>query len=397
MIKWFKRKPEPEPSMTAQEIAALMPKAGEVRKSALEETLYLAPLPVYTGQQAIGLYDFSAVNDVYLQLGGSNKGMVFQGKLLAWAIWMMIIAFFLFPLSLAISYSITAPPGSKNTFASDLFLLLLSSGLVGIFVVPLIIGICIHTLITQTRDQARQYPLRFNRQRREVCFVNSGTHEVLIVPWEKVFAWVSQGQISTQYASMGLYTFGLGLEIPHRGTIQPVLIDKFSQAHAIGTWEAIRQYMEHGIPADITGGDFFGMLRKRTAIELLPYEGMHTWEVERLLMEDLGNLHSCFSDEERLEMGLAPRTRWPLRRWYIWRVLSFWKMPYRIAEWGHKAGTPWMPQQVREWSEPLPPEQWAKPSPELLKANRIIEEAMTRKRRKKNFIDACALSREGEL
>jgi len=384
--KLFKRKTEPAPPSTAQE--GKNPKAGEVRQLGSEETLYLAPLPVYTGQQPVSMQDFPVVNDVYLQVGGSNMGMVWQGKMLAWVIWLVIFILIFCPIIIATLLFFITPEGTNNTFLKDLNLSFQVFWEVGPWVSAWLIGICIHTLISQTREQARQYPLRFNRQRREVCFVDSNTHDILIVPWEKVTAWISQGQMVTQYNATTFYTFGMALENEEKGTVQPILLDKPSQAHAIGTWEAIRLYMEQGVPKDKTG-EWLRLLlgRELTEYELRPYEGLHTWEVEKLMKEEDGGLHSCFTDERRAEIGLTPRSRWPLRRWYIWRVLSFWKMPYMIAEWGHKAGTPTMPERVQQWSQPIPPEQWAKPSPALQKATQVVQHAMDKK--KMNFIEAC--------
>ncbi|MEB0150464.1 MULTISPECIES: DUF6708 domain-containing protein [unclassified Pseudomonas] len=248
----------------------------------------------------------------------------------------------------------------------------------------------IETVISGVRTQAKQYPLRFNRQRREVCFVDSDTHEVLIVPWERVVAWVSQSEMVSQYGATQFYTFGMGLEDEKNDTVQFVLVGKPSQAHAIGTWEAIRMYMEQGIPKDQTG-DWLKMLlgRELTEDELRPYEGLHTWDVERRIKEDMGDLHCPLSDEYLARVGLEPRTRWPVRWWYVRRVLTFWKMPYMIAEWGHKAGSPVLPDHVQRWSQPIPTDQWAKPSPVLQKATRTVEDAM--RKQKMTFMNACAL------
>ncbi|EPJ81987.1 hypothetical protein CFII64_17346 [Pseudomonas sp. CFII64] len=386
--KLFKRKAEPAPPSTAQE--GQNPKAGEVRQFGSEEILYLAPLPVYTGQQPVSMQGFPVVNDVYLQVGGSNIGMVWQGKMLAWVIWLMIIMNIFSPLFLAALLWVITPEGTNNTFTKDLSMLSEIFLYLGIFTAPICIGTVIYTIISQTREQARQYPLRFNRQRREVCFVDSNTHEILIVPWEKVTAWISQGQMVTQYNATTFYTFGMALENEEKGTVQPILIDKPSQAHAIGTWEAIRLYMEQGVPTDETG-EWLRLLlgRELTEYELRPYEGLHTWEVEKLMKIEDRFPDVDMTDEERAKHGFLPRDYWALRWWYVWRVLSFWKMPYMIAEWGHKAGTPTMPERVQQWSQPIPPEQWAKPSPALQKATQVVQHAMDKK--KMNFIEACKL------
>jgi len=48
-----------------------------------------------------------------------------------------------------------------------------------------------------------------------------------------------------------------------------------------------------------------------------------------------------------------------------------------------------MPERVQQWSQPIPPEQWAKPSPALQKATQVVQHAMDKK--KMNFIEACKL------
>ncbi|MDB6048716.1 MAG: Uncharacterized protein JWR17_1462, partial [Pseudomonas sp.] len=253
-----------------------------------------------------------------------------------------------------------------------------------------LLGLCWHATLKDVRKSAKQYPIRFNRQRREVSFVDGDTHEVLIVPWESVVAWVSQSEMVTQYGAVQMFTFGMGLEDEKNDTVQFVLASKPSQAHAIGTWEAIRSYMEHGIPKDRAGGAVVWMIgRELTEDELRPYEGLHTWDVERRIKEDLGSLHMDITDERMAEIGLEPRTRWPLRWWYVRRVLTFWKMPYMLAEWGHKAGSPVLPEAVQLWSQPIPTEQWAKPSAALQKATQTVQDAMRKK--KMPFVHACEL------
>ena len=390
LSKVFKRKKKTAPSVTAQDITGNRPAVGEVRKHGLEETLYLAPLPVCTGQAPVSMQNFSAMNDVYLQMGGSNNGMVFQGKLFAWAIWLTLIVLVFFPILMATLIIIFSPTDIERSFWGLLWMGFQACFYAGICMGVISVGTVGYTIVEGVRTQAKQYPLRFNRQRREVCFVDSDTHEVLIVPWERVVAWVSQSEMVSQYGATQFYTFGMGLEDEKNDTVQFVLVDKPSQAHAIGTWEAIRLYMEQGIPKGRTG-DWLKMLlgRELTEDELRPYEGLHSWDVERRIKEDMGSLHMPISDERMAEIGLEPRTHWPVRWWYVRRVLTFWKMPYMIAEWGHKAGAPVLPEHVQRWSQPIPADQWAKPSPTLQKATRTVEDAM--RKQKMTFMSACAL------
>ena len=121
-----------------------------------------------------------------------------------------------------------------------------------------------------------------------------------------------------------------------------------------------------------------------TEDELKPYEGLHTFEVEKREKFLLGSLN--VDDDYAKQIGLK-KTKWPLRRWYIRRVLLFWKLPYLLAEWGHRKGRPPIPEAVVAWSQPLPPEQWAQPSPALVKANAVVKSAMGKK--KMTFVEAC--------
>jgi hypothetical protein len=386
--KLFKRKQTPAPCMTAQDITLNRPRVGEVRTHGVEETLYLAPLPVCTGQPPISMQNFPEMNDVYLQIGGSNNGMVEQGKMLAWIIWLGLITAFIAPTLIAIGGIFFA--SRVFLFWEELGRLVFAFSLYGVPAGIIGAALVVDVIVKGVRTQAKQYPLRFNRQRREVCFVDPNTHQVLIVPWESVVAWVSQSEMVTQYGATQFFTFGMGLEDEKNDTVQFVLVGKPSQAHAIGTWEAIRLYMEQGIPKDQTG-DWLRMLlgRELTEFELRPYEGLHTWEVERWMKVEDRFPDSDIPDKERAELNLMPRAYWPLRWWYVRRVLTFWKMPYMIAEWGHKAGYPVLPDEVQRWSQPIPADQWAKPSPALQKATRTVEDAM--RKQKMTFMNACAL------
>ncbi len=75
------------------------------------------------------------------------------------------------------------------------------------------IGAFIYGMLSNVRTLAKSYPVRFNRQRREVCYIDDTTHRVLIVPWESVVAWVARSQGVTSYGVMRDYTFGMGLEL----------------------------------------------------------------------------------------------------------------------------------------------------------------------------------------
>jgi hypothetical protein len=354
----------------------------------LSETLFLAPLPVYTGQAQVSRRNFSAMNETCLELGGNNYGMVEQGKRLAFAIWIPLFVALIAP-SLLIMYGVLFYPENFRTPWRDLLLFIEAGSKISLASI-LPIGAVIYGMLSNVRALAKSYPVRFNRQRREVCYIDDSTHRVLIVPWESVVAWVARSQGVTSYGAMRDYTFGMGLEDEEHDTVQFVLSAQPSDAHALGMWTFIRNYMEEGEQVDTPNPMLAALGITLTEDELKPYEGLHTFDVERLDARALGRLDDGgghLTAEERKRWGYAKRSHWPLRWWYVRRVIVFWKMPYLIAEWAHRKGRPTLPENVQAWSQPLPPKQWAQPSPALQKANALVKTAMDKKGA--TFVDAC--------
>jgi hypothetical protein len=381
----FKRRKPPESPESTPDIRSQRPRAGELRLRGLNETLFLAPLPVYTGQAQVSRRNFSAMNETFLELGGSNYGMVELGKRLAIQIWLALFTAFMAP-SFVILYGVLSYPENFPTPFKDLIdAVKVFSSYALLLILP--IGAFIYGMLSNVRTLAKSYPIRFNRQRREVCYIDDTTHRVLIVPWESVVAWVARSQGVTSYGAMRDYTFGMGLEDEEHDTVQFVLSAQPSDAHALGMWTFIRNYMEEGEQVD-TPNPMVAILNiTLSEDELKPYEGLHTFEIERLDARFMGDLDDEMDDAYRKRYGYPQPTRWPLRWWYVRRVLTFWKMPYLIAEWAHRKGRPTLPENVQAWSQPLPPEQWAQPSPALQKANALVKTAMDKKGA--TFVDAC--------
>jgi hypothetical protein len=380
----FKRK-DKVAAESALDIRSQRPRAGELRVRGLSETLFLAPLPVYTGQAQVSRRNFSAMNETCLELGGNNYGMVEQGKRLAFAIWIPLFVALIAP-SLLIMYGVLFYPENFRTPWRDLLLFIEAGSKISL-ASTLPIGAVIYGMLSNVRALAKSYPVRFNRQRREVCYIDDSTHRVLIVPWESVVAWVARSQGVTSYGAMRDYTFGMGLEDEEHDTVQFVLSAQPSDAHALGMWTFIRNYMEEGEQVD-TPNPMVAILNiTLSEDELKPYEGLHTFEIERLDARFMGDLDDEMDDAYRKRYGYPQPTRWPLRWWYVRRVLTFWKMPYLIAEWAHRKGRPTLPESVQAWSQSLPPVQWAQPSPALQKANALVKTAMDKKGA--TFVDAC--------
>ncbi|SDZ51347.1 hypothetical protein SAMN03159453_04265 [Pseudomonas sp. NFIX28] len=301
---------------------------------------------------------------------------------------MLLFLAFIAP-TLIVLYGVISYPENFPTPFKDLVMSIqVFSGVALLGLLP--VGAYIYGMLSSVYAAAKTYPVRFNRQRREVCYVDSKTHRVLIVPWESVVAWVANSQGVTSYGATRQYTLGMGLEDEEQDKVQFLLLPQPSDAHALGMWTSIRNYMEDGQLVDTPNPMLKALGLIPTGDRLKPYEGLHTFEIERDDARAMGSLDDGGDDltpQQRELYGYSKRSPWPLRRWYIWRVLSFWKMPYLLAEWGHRKGRPTLPEQVQAWSQPLPPEQWAKPSTALVKANQMVKTAMDKKGA--TFVEAC--------
>jgi len=99
-----------------------------------------------------------------------------------------------------------------------------------------------------------------------------------------------------------------------------------------------------------------------------PHEGLHTFRNaraglhRRLREKEVGRIYAFF--------------------WYVYHVMTLWTLPNRLVEWEikriAKVGRRALPPAMLAWSEPLPPEQWAKPSSELLRLSAKVKALLKR-------------------
>ncbi|MEB0151350.1 hypothetical protein QN398_28145, partial [Pseudomonas sp. CCC2.2] len=78
-------------------------------------------------------------------------------------------------------------------------------------------AVCLYVWFQAHKLFTTVIPTRFNRQRREVCFMPDGATEPLFVPWESLSAWIVQGQSASQYGVTRHYGMGMGFE--HEGEL----------------------------------------------------------------------------------------------------------------------------------------------------------------------------------
>ncbi|MDI3275829.1 hypothetical protein [Pseudomonas sp. AL03] len=323
-------------------------KAGDVEPFLSGKITYLAPLPLPTPLPPHGPH-IGELNDVYMDFGmGSPQVFMWQITLGGPFSGAFMIAF-LFPLI-----------GGFMFFLFGMGWDDISHAIQGIFHAsyPLAIQTGFWTLLIglgvwhhNHKKRLHIIPTRFNRQRREVCFMPEDATEPLFVPWESLSAWVIEAQGATQYGIHRQYGMGTGFQ--HGETLTSVEFPCFGLSLAISHWEAIRGYTEYEIhdlksiqdPLDLQVPDD------------PPHEGLHTFHNAR------ARLHQQVRDGQHGRVsGFF---------WYLYHVMTLWTIPNHLTEWEirrlQKKGNQALPEAMRQWSEPLSKEQWAKPSEELLR------------------------------
>ena len=290
------------------------PPAGTTKKRIFSRDDYLAPLPVPTGRKPSDVLNtIWRKNDVFIDIGNYSIGSAVM------TIWPTLMLF----LSLAFGLRNLAPDLST-------FILVGAAFIIGIPTIFIIQGLFREVPL----------PIRFNRHRREVC-VPREDGDYWIVPWESVTA------AATQYSSTsqaGKNTMGLLII----GFENPDPLAKEDNKHfwfgfncgggttAMALWECMRSYMEIGPDATPEAAALNSGGSWRYYIDYLNGRAnKYGWLITFLWDGLVGIL--VFN---------APLAT------YLQR-----KKLYPPPQLTHP--------DIIEWSKPLPPEQWAKRSPEL--------------------------------
>jgi len=281
------------------------PPAGTTKKRLFSRNDYLAPLPIPTGiKPSDVLNTIWRKNGVFLDIGNYSIGSAVM------IIWPTAIQF-------AVIYYITSN------------LLILGVGLI-------IVGIPIFYVILGLFREV-PLPVRFNRQRREVC-IPQADGEYWIVPWESVTAAATQHSSVSQAgrATMGMLFIGFDNPDPHAKEDNKHYSLGFNcggGTTAMALWECMRSYMDIGPDAV-----------PDSRVGVAPYEETQIGSIITDLCK--GNLLGVF-------WGLFCIT---ILGTYLAEKLQNLKL-------SHPPSLTYPA--IIEWSKPLPPEQWAKRSPEL--------------------------------
>ena len=348
-------------------------RAGDIEYFPAGQKTYLAPLPLPTGAQPYCPY-ISDYNDIYLDFGGGMPNVFSYQANLGIPFMCACLIGVGAPLLLGLGFALMGSGIEK-----------IWEGMTGAFLAGRWIAfntwlagstMCFAIWLYHHLLFIRVIPTRFNRQRREVCFMLEEEAEPLFVPWESLSAWVVQEQAASQYGVVREYEMGMGFE--HEGEWVRLEFQCGGLQLAIAHWEAVRGYMEYELdelkavqdPLELSGPDD------------PPHEGLHTFRNAR------ARLHQQIRDKEAgWVYGFF---------WYFYHVMTLWTLPNRLVEWEikriAKVGRRELPDAMREWSEPLPPEQWAPPGRDLVRLSARVNALSKRFPRKpitEVFAEVC--------
>jgi hypothetical protein len=326
------------------------PRAGKVETFPSGRLTFLAPLPLPTGLpptdhgHAVG-----EVNDRCLDFGVGLPPVFGWQVTLGMPFFGFFSIAFVFPL---IAYGLAFAHFGDSAQAVDAFWQIMDRSFwVGLWVWAFFLMLSLGIWYHQHLKYKTVMPTRFNRQRREVCFVPRGHQEPIFVPWEELVAWVTEARGVTEYGVQRQYGFGVGFLHPQTGEKYTLEFQTYGLPQAISNWEAIRAYMEYEVhtlkeiqdPLDLQGPDD------------PPWESVHVFRNAR------ARLH---------QRRRAGEVGWfHTLGWYLYHLMTFWTLPNRLVEWEvrkiKRMSRKTLPRAMAEWSEPLPEDQWAKPSEEL--------------------------------
>ncbi|MGV8860218.1 MAG: hypothetical protein ACOH2T_03420 [Pseudomonas sp.] len=348
-----------KPLLNAPPPISREPYAGMIENFPGGQVIYLAPVPLPTDMPAQDYGNaVGEVNDAYMDFGLGMPAVFGWQMIVGGPFTCSCLYAFILPLLVGI---IVLSLGGDLKEASDFTLGLIPSGLqIGAWGGGLALSLGVIISLNHIAKYETLVPTRFNRQRREVCFVPAGQTEPIFVPWESLSAWVVQARGVTQYGLNIQYAMGLGFYHPPHDQQYTLEFHCAGFELALCNWEAIRAYMEYEVhtlkeiqdPLDLQGP------------EDPPHEGLHTF----------------YNARERMRRRRkAGEVGWSYPFWwYLYHVMTLWTLPNHLTEWEIRRiksmGRAAVPEAMQAWSAPLPEAEWVKPSEKLQRMSKMVKD-----------------------
>ncbi|WKC38849.1 hypothetical protein QYM18_07115 [Ectopseudomonas chengduensis] len=320
-----------------------LPHTGDFEREGGSEVFYLSPKPVPTGMPALsGQQLHQDANEVFLDVGAGQASVEFAARAYIGSVMSLCIFLSLAGIVLGVIDYIEygSPP-------FEVLITIVTTNWAVWGFIGFIASLAAFNMFRIIRNIGARSPIRFNRQRREVALVFRGEAPVY-VPWEEVIACVSASRVITQYAVMPSFALMLGLRNAETGDVYWITIPGGNLGLVVSEWEAIRVYMEQGpeaLPTPLLSDEEF-------------QEGTVAY------------FHMC--------RQVYRKEHWWIRYAFGFLLIQFccgWTLPCHIAQWVKRRPKAVFPEEVLDWSKPLPPEQHAKPSQALLDESAAVRKA----------------------
>ncbi|VVP07219.1 hypothetical protein [Pseudomonas fluorescens] len=313
-----------------------LPQAGDTENKSGTDFIYLSPKPLPTGMAPFSSRQLHRTsNETYLDFAVGRGNFEFMARAGVGSI-AFITLFFLFVSGFGSWLRRDVQPFLASWF--DFFTNAFTQGFIWTLSA---LYLCI--FIYAVRQVTAHPPIRFNRHRREIAFMASRGDRPRFVKWEDIIVCISSGQLITQYAVMPEHKLMIGLREALTGDVLWTDISTGSFNLAVAEWEAIRTYMEEGPKTP------------------LPH---HSEELEEGSVEFFHLCRRSYRSEHSLIRYIFG--------FLIIQFFSGWTLPCYISNWVNGRPKVGFPKAVLEWSRPLPVEQRATPSEELIEETAIV-------------------------
>ncbi|NAX18881.1 MULTISPECIES: DUF6708 domain-containing protein [unclassified Vibrio] len=333
------------------------PKAGYTRKFLTGEAVFFSPKPLPSARIAqetiVQSPEILEINDIYMDIGQRNQGKVWQVQMVNTIIGFGVIVILL--ISILLAYRDLDAYGS---FLTAFIQISIEDWM------PITIGFALgivagwSSIIQTSFEFARQRPIRLNRQRREICYYSDKEEKPIIAPWEEVVCWVALNRGTTGNSMVTHFTFGLAIPTPDGKDYWTLRRPIASVTDGQRMWETMRMYMDEP-------------LTRRPEPSPFIKEDRAYFDKSRREMCDR------FQKGPKCWFILNSNAPWvsyaSMFFYYLFHILSGWKLPYWVSEWTDNLAKVDLPKEIDEWSKPIPESEWAKPSEELLRQRTAIE------------------------
>ncbi|UYZ85370.1 hypothetical protein MTZ49_07430 [Entomomonas sp. E2T0] len=339
------------------------PTAGIQSKGLTTRYLALAPLPIPTGYPPIvQIADLKQATATYMDYGKGNY-WGFEFGVRAQISWFMMLFFALFAMHIVVAATDSYPFFyAFFIYVGPVMLQLYAYSLGGSFLFFSFIT------ISGYFKAAKQIPLRFNRERREVCAVVG--KEVFIAPWESISVQLETALLMSQYSATQHVTLTFQIPDINTGRQATYSMGYGVEGLAIADWEAIRVFMEYGLET----------LKKQTGTpDLLEPEALKKIKANPQPTFDYYYKLAQQCQEGSLEYFYVIKNQNKYSDskvgyffWIVGHILSGWTFPCHLAEWLNRKNFVKRPKAMLTWSQPIAKEQWEKPSLELIEQSNIL-------------------------